>query len=725
MTKLKETSVRDASGVIDVKAARFLALPLDGSTMARIRKEPVKRQTRLNFDVAAGTSARGESSPITQVPSSPLGKGAGFAVVIDNTGRRRNGKLTDWLVPKAVGVDGGGKDKRKVRIVESEEVDKVCSGDGNGDAKDQDDVDDLGDLPESSNRKTAGFGKGKARLTAVAVHDETGSEVGADVDVISGKVEKKPVMISSDEEGEQEDPLPARKKYRRAVKIVNEDEDEDHVDTFVPLVELWGKMAGANKGSAKSKESVPVPTLSKNPAEDSKDDPNPNQEDDVEAVIDTLARKNGIYVVLDRKSQEKIHDDHDTDDDVPVSANKRRARVQKTPIELSPGDDDDVLVNSAAKRRRRSSSLRDKPPARGDDTEDEAHGEAPDEETLKSQDEEDLAEDRALAAKTLVLDSRTRQTVGPKKSAYQAKLAELRAKRSGVSLPPLKPPPKESPLFTPGSSDEDEEEEEEDGDGDNDDDIHDRPFDLDKDLDSFIIPDEPDDLIGAPDVQMPLEFTHLSHQSDKKTFQTVCEYFVFRLVDPFFDAYSSEIHKFALRTLDRKVGSYAGSVLRSSVWKKEFVDALKARPVYRSEGSGAGLWCDACGITGKEAKVRVVFEGLEYDEESFEDEDEGEEGGGRGSDAFYLGRNCEERAELSHAFQHWKKQLWEYLKQTIAGKNIDKTVLEGLGAEESKKVAENVVRELAENIDTLYIDFKRSLAKAQEFMTMQSKGKWR
>lgn len=112
--------------------------------------------------------------------------------------------------------------------------------------------------------------------------------------------------------------------------------------------------------------------------------------------------------------------------------------------------------------------------------------------------------------------------------------------------------------------------------------------------------------------------------------------------------------------------SYGGSVLQSSIWKPPFMRAMRARPSLRTEICDERPNCDACGMGKRPATHAVTFAGNRYDRETLEDledseADDSEDSAGLNipneNNVFYLGRNCHQRARMSHAFIHWKKEL--------------------------------------------------------------------
>lgn len=261
-----------------------------------------------------------------------------------------------------------------------------------------------------------------------------------------------------------------------------------------------------------------------------------------------------------------------------------------------------------------------------------------------------------------VLSSRTRYNgSSPKKTPFQKKLAELRAKKAGKHIEEDSGSGDNKPKRALYDTDDEDGDDGEDGDGDLEVDDNSNA----DSEESWIVDDDGSATIGAPDAEIPLEFTRLSHQSTKANFEICCQWVVQSILNPDFPS-DDEISQFAIRALDRKIDSYGGSVLQSSIWKAPFMRAMKARPVFETEACDERPTCDACGMSKRPAAHAVTFSGERYDKitlENFEGSDAADSEDSAGlsipdpSTVFYLGRHCHARAQMSHAFIHWKKQL--------------------------------------------------------------------
>jgi len=258
------------------------------------------------------------------------------------------------------------------------------------------------------------------------------------------------------------------------------------------------------------------------------------------------------------------------------------------------------------------------------------------------------------------LDRRERKGGSSRKATFREKFAHLRAKRSqkaGITGSP-------SPGPTPSSDG--------DGDGGDPDPITDDE-DLNQDLDSFIVEDNPDDLIGAPDVQIPLEFTAAAHESNSEQFRLYVEYLVHDALFPNTIA-KGPVEINAIRRLEMVTTSFGTSVTQSGAWSASFIRALKARPTLVSGSCLVSEHCDACNRNNQNATRTVQFIGRRYDEDDLNDlsSDEDEESTDeRGEElfpedkVFKLGTMCYTRAVSAHTLFHWKKELKDWVEKHL------------------------------------------------------------
>ncbi|KAH0602663.1 uncharacterized protein H6S33_008313 [Morchella sextelata] len=358
---------------------------------------------------------------------------------------------------------------------------------------------------------------------------------------------------------------------------------------------------------------------------------------------------------------------------------------------------------------------------------------------LDEEEEEDLKEDLAfIAPKRHVLSTRTRNAgSAPKLTPFQKKLKELKAKRAGITITDSES--SESPraaLYDTDPSDASGEEiPEEDGE---EDEPHYPRADDDLDNESWIISDDEDaTALGHPDNQVPIEYTHRSHQPPRENFKVVCLWMVQYLLNPSFPI-DDPISQFAIAALDRRLESMGGSVLQSAAWQPEFIRAMRARPDFHSRVCSEGPQrptCEACHITSRPAAYVVYFTGARYDRETLDDlspsdAENSEDSAGFEIPAetrdFFVGRYCHERAKLTHMFMHWKKSLRVAMEFALKGLGYFDEKWQNKAAkmsiEERTRWANQVTDDLEPEIKALWYDLKRSLTQAETNMANQERG---
>jgi hypothetical protein len=190
--------------------------------------------------------------------------------------------------------------------------------------------------------------------------------------------------------------------------------------------------------------------------------------------------------------------------------------------------------------------------------------------------------------------------------------------------------------------------------------------DLDAELEDFIEEDDGvNGLIGAPDVQIPLEFTSASRASNSTNFRVYAEYLIYDTLFP--SEFRKNEHVInAVKRLNDAVSTFGDSVAESGAWKAEYIRALKARPrLVRTKFSMPEPHCDACNRRNQNCTDKVKFTGRQYNMDTLEDlsSDEDEELNETGEQmspedrVFYLGWTCLVRTENAHALAHWRKAL--------------------------------------------------------------------
>jgi hypothetical protein len=212
-------------------------------------------------------------------------------------------------------------------------------------------------------------------------------------------------------------------------------------------------------------------------------------------------------------------------------------------------------------------------------------------------------------------------------------------------------------------------------------------LDREDDEDDFIVEDDEDEPLGAPDdidVEMPLWLTGYTRMKPKDLFRYAVEWMVQKKLNP---AYNQEQEKYhiAFQKLNDEVQGLAGSKFTSSAWTRDFTVSLQARPGIEVQEIG-GLRteleldkCQACNRTGHPATFRILFHGRPYNPrtlEPIEQEDDDESDNSSTSStsgkeeydhrsrlvppssrSYCVGRFCKDNAVMAHALEHWKYQL--------------------------------------------------------------------
>ncbi|KAL8753858.1 MAG: hypothetical protein Q9184_005298 [Pyrenodesmia sp. 2 TL-2023] len=255
---------------------------------------------------------------------------------------------------------------------------------------------------------------------------------------------------------------------------------------------------------------------------------------------------------------------------------------------------------------------------------------------------------------------------------------------------------------------------------------------LDEYEEDFVVDD--DDTLGAPAGldEIPLEFTRHSHKKPIEHFKDVVEWMVHNKLNPAF-ARNDQVYVIARQKLDDVVQGFAGSKFISSVWKADFLAALKKYPdVARIDvPTMFDQKCEACGRSGHPATRHLIFSGKPYHRESLEDissdedseeedSDEAEKEAVPQSKAFFLGRNCNANAETAHALYHWRHQLNHFVLDLLRaeGHTSPEKIIEreNWSVKKREKYANKVVDEMEEDgrMRQLYREFKENIEAARD-----------
>ncbi|KAF2238782.1 hypothetical protein EV356DRAFT_504090 [Viridothelium virens] len=281
-------------------------------------------------------------------------------------------------------------------------------------------------------------------------------------------------------------------------------------------------------------------------------------------------------------------------------------------------------------------------------------------------------------------------------------------------------------------------------------------FEENEDDEGFVMEDE-EDTIGAPTPALPLQFSGLTSRKPKELFKYAIEWFVQKKFNPAFQM-DDDVYRLTFGKLDDEVKGLAGSKFISSAWTAEFTTAVQARPQIEAIElpKGTGFLhdkCDACNRSGHPATWQVRFTGKPYDKETLEDleqdyEDEEEDDNDdddsfdeteapsgrieydskgrvvpRANKTFELGKFCMRNAQISHALEHWRYHLNEWVIDYLRDEGYltpDKIVeRDGWKVRKRRNFANSVVDEMEDKgeIKRLYRDYRTEIDSAREART--------
>lgn len=454
-------------------------------------------------------------------------------------------------------------------------------------------------------------------------------------------------------------------------------------------------------------------------------------------------------------------------DDVPVlrsSPAKRRTRAIQKPevyLELSTSEEE-VPVSTRKKAKIQSSKRKSKRAVTESEEEEDSEEESPAPvrrrlnkrpRELDEQEQEDLNEDLDFlrSSPPAITPSARGRKPDPRREALEA----LKRQRAGQSaIPSSSAAPIRRDMESIAISDDEEEDENEDDLTSIDEEQEETlPFlgsrgvfrEDDEDRD-FIVEEDPDAPLGAPDVEMPLWASNFSRMKGKELFKYAVEWMVQKKLNPAFKS-DDEVYDLAFKKLDDEVRGLAGSKFKSSVWQRDFMVSLEARPeviLTETEGLMSEMLeekCQACNRSGHPATFNIQFTGRPYHistlepvEEDDDDEDEEEEEDVEtlgqydskdrelppASRIYHVGRFCKDNAITAHALEHWRFHLFEWVVVELEkGKHLKPAkIVERFQWSDKKKTqyANKVLDAMVESgqVKKLYRDFRLEIDMARE-----------
>ncbi|KAF2809200.1 uncharacterized protein BDZ99DRAFT_418837 [Mytilinidion resinicola] len=499
-----------------------------------------------------------------------------------------------------------------------------------------------------------------------------------------------------------------------------------------------------------------------------KDQPVAETESDSEEMPDSSPLKKPRQAAATRARRRsdsfEVPDDVvELEDDEPVVSPRKRSR--KSRASDSEDEDKDDIVPSLRRRLRRPRQEESPTPTEEEDDEEEDDSivmtqrrykpKTPDQ-SFSKQEKDDLDDDLEFLGSGRKLSNKAREKrATPKINARQIALEELKRKRAGEKVETtVTPNRKKPPVRTiEDTSSEEEADEEDDGGFDDLDDAQPEyradvldMFHEDDEDDGFVVDedDDGDDTLGAPDAQLPLEFSSLSRAKAKDLFKYAIEWMVQKKINPAFEM-TDDVYRLTFQKLDDEVKGLAGSKFVSSVWRPEFTRSIKARPemnLLQMSADAMDADCQACNRRNHPATWSIQLTGKPYHKESLEelaqsdddsddeDDDEEEEGDGKEYDAdgnelpdrerwFSLGSTCKQNAEMAHILHHWRYHLnaWvvSYLESSGYCTPEQLTNRDKMSVRKRRKAALKIVDKMEKKgeVNRLYRDYRNQLDWAQ------------
>jgi hypothetical protein len=439
--------------------------------------------------------------------------------------------------------------------------------------------------------------------------------------------------------------------------------------------------------------------------------------DEEEGTVTVIQRKRARQVESDGEEEElrlpgkrrrvelRQTTPEESDEEMATPPRSTRRRLTKRPATPDEDEEDQSPPKSTRRRarRRRASS---------DDEEEEAQEEGSGAESVDNEEREELREELAF-----LRSSPLRITHDKPKNKRQEALEALRRKRAGSTQEPSSTPARKTRTIVESDSDSELEviKEEPDSDevGDPESAVEDEEEESDRDanaLDMFqededdtgFIDDDPDAIIGEPDVehaQLPMQFSSMSRAKPKELFKYAVEWMVMKKIHPAFNS-ADEIYELTFRKLGDEVKGLASSKFTSAAWTPDFTKAINARPeLIVNEIGGARRdflndHCEACNRKNHPATFELSLTGAPYNPDSLEPlEPDSDSNSDSDSDAsslsadseaalngekptydargerippasktFTLGSTCKANAQVAHTLHHWRYHLNDWVK---------------------------------------------------------------
>ncbi|KAK4179681.1 hypothetical protein QBC36DRAFT_67526 [Triangularia setosa] len=546
---------------------------------------------------------------------------------------------------------------------------------------------------------------------------------------------------SATEDAEDELPVGANRqksKGKENVVIISDDDDDDDDDED-ELPTKRGKSRGTKPISISSSSGSPSPSKKSTPKQQQQAQQDEDDEDDLPIVTPASLRFN-------RKRRMAV--DSDDSDDLPLvfSPAKKRRLIRKassSPAKQQKDDPEDEAVAPTPKLR---SSQTPRKPLSAKEKAREMLRRRRAGETIVVEDEEEeeeWEEDKEVESRKALYDTDSDNLALSEfedeedEEDEASKPSESNNKKKSEKDKKDKKKKKKLEKLKGESDDEGTEAEGE-------------------DLDDFVVEDDSDEPLGAPDelMQMPLQFTHHARKKLIEHFRDVVEWLVQYKINPGFAEKTAELYRIGWQKLDDEVRALASSKFTSSSWKPDFYKALRARPQYTSIEVGSnghesvfGANCEACGRSGHPATWTISFSGTPYIKrfgmdfldpiEPPSDSDissSSQSSSGRDVDedgntippedkTFYVGVVCNGNAEIAHTLIHWKHALLDWVESQLMAEGYMQPVKlaerEMMKLKKKYKLVDKIVEGWVADgkVRVLFGEFKNQLERARNQQT--------
>lgn len=398
----------------------------------------------------------------------------------------------------------------------------------------------------------------------------------------------------------------------------------------------------------------------------------------------------------------------ESDEEMPIPPRSTRRRLTKRPA--TPDEDEEEDQSPPKSTRRRARRRR----ASSDEEEAAAQDAGSGAESGINEEQEELREELAF-----LRSSPLRITQDKPKNKRQEALESLRRKRAGSTQEPSSTPARRTRTIVESDSDSElaiiKEEPDSDEVGDPESAVEDEEEEEDRDanaLDMFqededdtgFIDDDPDAVIGEPDMehaQLPMQFSSMSRAKPKELFKYAVEWMVMKKIHPAFNS-NDEIYELTFRKLGDEVKGLASSKFTSAAWTPDFTKAINARPelvVNEIGGSRRAFLtdhCEACNRKNHPATFELSLTGAPYNPDSLEplepdsdsnsDSDSDDSASSLSADSethlngekptynhmgerippasktFTLGSTCKANAQVAHTLHHWRYHLNDWVR---------------------------------------------------------------